>query len=119
MFYYLYLYNNEVNMIVMPNIMYLDYTIEKDKYYINYYLTEMKKQVVLTLSNDNEELNEKIVKKLEEIKEEKKKEQVKTETLPTDTAPKIEKEKKEVKDEIKKSPSTYNDKDYICRNQQP
>ncbi len=62
---------------------------------------------------DNEELNEKIVKKLEEIKEEKKKEQVKTETLPTDNTPKIEKEKKEVKDEIKKSPSTYNDKDYI------
>ena len=62
---------------------------------------------------DNEELNEKIVKKLEEIKEEKKKEQVKTEILPTDIAPKIEKEKKEVKDEIKKSPSTYNDKDYI------
>ncbi len=62
---------------------------------------------------DNEELNEKIVKKLEEIKEEKKKEQVKTEILPTDIAPKIEKEKKEVKDEIKKSPSTYNEKDYI------
>lgn len=35
--------NDEVNMIVVPNIMYLDYTIEKDKYYINYYLTEMKK----------------------------------------------------------------------------
>ena len=54
--------NNEVNMIVMPNIMYLDYTIEKDKYYINYYLTEMKKQVVLTLSNDNEELNKIVTK---------------------------------------------------------
>jgi polysaccharide deacetylase 2 family uncharacterized protein YibQ len=63
---------------------------------------------------DNEELNEKIVKKLEEIKEEKKKEQVKTETLPPDIAPKIEKEKKEIKDEIKKSPSTYNDKDYVA-----
>ena len=76
-----------------------EYTNELDKDFID--------------KNDNEELNEKIVKKLEEIKEEKKKEQVKTETLPTDTAPKIEKEKKEVKDEIKKSPSTYNDKDYI------
>ena len=76
-----------------------EYTNELDKDFID--------------KNDNEELNEKIVKKLEEIKEEKKKEQVKTETLPTDIAPKIEKEKKEVKDEIKKSPSTYNDKDYI------
>ncbi len=63
---------------------------------------------------DNEELNEKIVKKLEEIKEEKKKEQVKTETLPTDTTSKIEKEKKEIKDETKKSPSTYNEKDYVA-----
>lgn len=53
---------DEVNMIVMPNIMYLDYTIEKNKYFINYYLTDMKKQVVLTLSEDNKELNE-IVKK--------------------------------------------------------
>ena len=76
-----------------------EYTNELDKDFID--------------KNDNEELNEKIVKKLEEIKEEKKKEQVKTEILPTDIAPQIEKEKKEVKDEIKKSPSTYNDKDYI------
>ena len=49
--------NNEVNMIVMPNIMYLDYTIEKDKYFINYYLTEMQKKVVITLSTDNDMLN--------------------------------------------------------------
>ncbi len=54
--------NNEVNMIVMPNIMYLDYTIEKDKYFINYYLTEMKKQIVLTLSKDNDELNKIVTK---------------------------------------------------------
>lgn len=53
---------DEVNMIVMPNIMYLDYTIEKDKYFINYYLTEMQTQLVLTLSDNNKELN-KIVNK--------------------------------------------------------
>ena len=53
---------DEVNMIVMPNIMYLNYTIEKDKYYINYFITEMTKKIVLTLSDDNKELNE-IVKK--------------------------------------------------------
>ena len=40
---------DEVNMIIVPNIMYLDYTIEKNKYFINYYFTEIKKQIVLTL----------------------------------------------------------------------
>lgn len=54
--------SNAVNMIILPNIMYLDYTIKTDKYSINYYFTEMEKQIVLTLSNDNEDLN-KIVKK--------------------------------------------------------
>ncbi len=54
--------DEEVNMIVVPNIMYLDYTIEKDKYYINYYLTEMKKQIVLTLSDNNKELNKIVTK---------------------------------------------------------
>ena len=49
--------NDDVNMIVVPNIMYLDYTIEKDKYSINYYFTELKKQIVLTLSDNNKELN--------------------------------------------------------------
>ena len=49
--------NNEVNMIIVPNIMYLNYTIQKNKYYINYYFNEMKKQIVLTLSDDNQELN--------------------------------------------------------------
>ena len=49
--------NDEVNMVIVPNIMYLDRTIEKDKYSINYYFTEIKKQIVLTLSDDNKELN--------------------------------------------------------------
>ena len=49
--------NNEVNMIIVPNIMYLNYTIQKNKYYINYYFNEMKKQIVLTLSDDNEQMN--------------------------------------------------------------
>ena len=42
--------------------MYLDETLSKDSYYINYYFTEMAKKYVLTLSNDNKELNN-IVKK--------------------------------------------------------
>ena len=54
--------DNEVNMIVVPNIMYLDRTIEKDKYSINYYFTELKKQIVLTLSDNNKELNNIVTK---------------------------------------------------------
>lgn len=52
----------DVDMLIIPNIMYLNYTIKTDKYSINYFFTEMKKQVVLTLSSDNKELNT-IVKK--------------------------------------------------------
>lgn len=48
---------DEVNMIIVPNIMYLNYTIEKDKYSINYFFTEMQKQIVLTLSKNNDKLN--------------------------------------------------------------
>lgn len=51
-----------VNMIVVPNIMYLDYTIEKDKYAINYYFTELKKQIVITLSDNNKKLNNIVTK---------------------------------------------------------
>ncbi len=54
--------NDVVDMVVVPNIMYLDYTIEIDKYSINYYLTELKKQVVLTLSDSDKTLNT-IIKK--------------------------------------------------------
>lgn len=53
--------SNEVNMIIVPNIMYLDKTINSS-YSINYYFPEMTKKTVLTLSDSNEELN-KIVKK--------------------------------------------------------
>ena len=49
--------NDTVNMIIVPNIMYLDYVIEKDNYHINYYFTEYEKQIVLTLSDKDEKLN--------------------------------------------------------------
>ena len=49
--------NDEVDMIIVPNIMYLNYTIQKDKYHINYYFTEIKKKIVLTLSDGDKELN--------------------------------------------------------------
>ena len=44
--------SDEVSMIIIPNIMYLDKTIENNSYYINYYFTEMNKKLVLTLSDD-------------------------------------------------------------------
>lgn len=49
--------NNEINMIIVPNVMYLDKTISNNDYSINYYFTEITKKVVLTLSNNNEDLN--------------------------------------------------------------
>ena len=36
----------EVSMIILPNIMYLDYTLGKTDYSINYYFTELSKKVV-------------------------------------------------------------------------
>ncbi|HIR48982.1 MAG TPA: GGDEF domain-containing protein [Candidatus Faecimonas gallistercoris] len=54
--------DDEVDMIIVPNIMYLSYTIENDKYSINYFFTEMQKQIVLTLTKDNDELNEIVTK---------------------------------------------------------
>ena len=44
-------------MIIIPNIMYLNKTIENNTYYINYYFTEMNKKIVLTLGSDNTRLN--------------------------------------------------------------
>lgn len=51
-----------IDMIVIPQIMYLDETLSNDKYIINYYFAGMSKKIVLTLSEDNKELNN-IVKK--------------------------------------------------------
>lgn len=51
-----------VDVIIIPNIMYLDKTISNGEYFINYTLTEMNNRIVLTLSENNEKLN-KIVKK--------------------------------------------------------
>ncbi len=50
--------NEEVNMIIVPNIMYLDKFIGQDGYSINYYFTEMSKKIVLTLSDEDGQLND-------------------------------------------------------------
>lgn len=49
--------NEDVDMIIIPNIMYLDKTIASDEYSIIYTLAEMKKKIVLSLSDNNDELN--------------------------------------------------------------
>ncbi|MEG0994818.1 MAG: GGDEF domain-containing protein, partial [Bacilli bacterium] len=52
---------DEVGMIIVPNVLYLDKLLTTN-YTINYYFTEMSKKVVFTLSDNNQKLNE-IVKK--------------------------------------------------------
>lgn len=54
--------SDTITMIVIPQTMYLDYILGNSNYHINYYFTEMAKKIVLTLSDDNTDLNN-IVKK--------------------------------------------------------
>lgn len=54
--------SDTITMMVIPQTMYLDYILSNNKYYTNYYFTEMSKKIVLTLSDNNAELNN-IVKK--------------------------------------------------------
>lgn len=51
-----------INMMAIPQMMYLGEIITSDDLIVNYYFTEMNKKYVLTLSDDNKELNN-IVKK--------------------------------------------------------
>lgn len=52
----------EVEMIIIPQLMYIDKTLSLQNLHINYYFTEMTKKIVLTLTNNNQKLNS-IVKK--------------------------------------------------------
>ncbi len=49
--------DNEVNMIILPNIMNLDLTI-KDDYFVKYYFNEISNKVVFQLSETNIQLND-------------------------------------------------------------
>lgn len=51
-----------INMVIVPQLIYLDKLLNNDAYNINYYFTEMSKKIVLTLTEDNASLNN-IVKK--------------------------------------------------------
>ena len=53
--------DGSIDYIMIPQIMYLD-EILTNNYYINHYFTEMGKKIVLTLTDDNTDLN-KIIKK--------------------------------------------------------
>ena len=48
-----------VDMIIVPNTMYLDRTLLNEKYNINYVFTELSKKIILTLADDenNERMN--------------------------------------------------------------
>lgn len=60
--------DEQVDMIIIPQILYLDQTIINDNYHINYYFTEISKRLVLTLSDDNQELNQVVRKYYEKWK---------------------------------------------------
>ena len=48
--------NNEISALIVPNIIYLDKTIN-DEYHVNYFFTDITKNLVLTLDENNQELN--------------------------------------------------------------
>ena len=54
--------SGNVNYIILPQYMYLKEILEGENYKINYYFTEMSKKIVLTLTDNNNNLNN-IVKK--------------------------------------------------------
>ncbi len=47
----------EVDMVIVPNILSLENTINNDEYYLNYFFTDMTKKIVLTLDSNNKDLN--------------------------------------------------------------
>jgi len=51
--------NGTIDMIIVPNTMYLNKTLTKENYNIKYIFTELSKKIVLTLSDDqnNEKMN--------------------------------------------------------------
>lgn len=54
--------DNEVNYIISPNLLSSDKTLKGNDYYLNYFFTDITKKIVLTLDDNNKELNN-IIKK--------------------------------------------------------
>lgn len=59
-----------ITMMIIPQLLYLDHTLSNETYYTNYYFTEMSKKIVLTLTEDNQELNNIVRKYFEKWKQE-------------------------------------------------
>ena len=49
--------DDEVKLIIAPNMMSLEHTIGNDSYYFNYFFTDITKKLVLTLEEKNQALN--------------------------------------------------------------
>ena len=49
--------DNEVNLVIVSNAFSLEKTLNHDDYYYNYFFTDITKNIVLTLSDDNKSLN--------------------------------------------------------------
>ena len=49
--------NNEVNYIVTPNILSQEKTLRSNDYYLNYFFSDMTKNIVLVLDDNNKDLN--------------------------------------------------------------
>ena len=62
---------NEVNIIITPNILSLENTISNDNYYLNYFFTDITKKIVLTLDNSKKELNNILIKYFDNFMKEK------------------------------------------------
>ena len=58
-----------ITMMVIPQFLYSDQTLSNETYYMNYYFTEMSKKIVLTLTEDNQELNNIVRKYFEKWKQ--------------------------------------------------
>ena len=58
-----------ITMMVIPQFLYLDQTLSNEDYYTNYYFTEMSKKIVLTLTEDNQDLNNIVRKYFEKWKQ--------------------------------------------------
>ena len=65
--------DNKLDMIIIPNLMFLDKTLNNEKYNIKYILTELNKRIVLTLvdDNNNEKMNNIVIKYFNNWKEKK------------------------------------------------
>jgi len=60
---------NDIDMIIIPHLMYLDKTLMLEDTTISYYFTELSRKIVLTLTDNNEKLNSIVAKYFKNWKE--------------------------------------------------